>query len=32
MFTQHILQANEGCDMDFLRTEFGEAAGEPDIF
>ncbi|NML48144.1 dihydroxy-acid dehydratase [Ramlibacter sp. G-1-2-2] len=32
MFTQHILQANEGCDMDFLRTEFGESAGEPDIF
>jgi dihydroxy-acid dehydratase len=32
MFTQHILQANEGCDMDFLRTEFGEPAGEPDIF
>ena len=32
MFTQHILQADQGCDMDFLRTEFGEAAGEPDIF
>jgi dihydroxy-acid dehydratase len=32
MFSQHILQANEGCDMDFLRTEFGESAGEPDIF
>jgi dihydroxy-acid dehydratase len=32
MFSQHILQANEGCDMDFLRTEFGDSAGEPDIF
>ena len=32
MFTEHILQANEGCDLDFLRTEFGATAGEPDIF
>ncbi|HEY0824761.1 MAG TPA: L-arabinonate dehydratase [Ramlibacter sp.] len=32
MFTQHILQANEGCDMDFLQSQFGEAAGEPDIY
>jgi dihydroxy-acid dehydratase len=32
MFTQHILQANQGCDMDFLQTQFGESAGEPDIF
>jgi dihydroxy-acid dehydratase len=32
MFTQHILQANEGCDMDFLQTQFGDSAGEPDIF
>ncbi|MEJ7688633.1 MAG: L-arabinonate dehydratase [Variovorax sp.] len=32
MFSQHILQANEGCDMDFLQTQFGESAGEPDIF
>jgi dihydroxy-acid dehydratase len=32
MFTQHILQANEGCDMDFLQAQFGESAGEPDIF
>ncbi|HEX7889511.1 MAG TPA: L-arabinonate dehydratase [Ramlibacter sp.] len=32
MFTEHILQANDGCDMDFLRTEFGESAGEPDIY
>src|SRR3954468_6539560 len=32
MFTQHILQANEGCDMGFLQTQFGASAGEPDIF
>jgi dihydroxy-acid dehydratase len=32
MFTQHILQADQGCDMDFLQTSFGESAGEPDIF
>jgi dihydroxy-acid dehydratase len=32
IFSEHILQANEGCDMDFLRTEFGFTAGEPDIF
>ena len=29
---QHIKQANEGCDFDFLETSFGRAAGEPDIF
>jgi len=32
MFSEHILQANEGCDMDFLQTQFGATAGEPDIF
>jgi dihydroxy-acid dehydratase len=32
MFTEHILQANEGCDMDFLQARFGPATGEPDIF
>ncbi len=32
MFTEHILRSNEGCDMDFLQTQFGERAGEPDIF
>ena len=31
MFTEHILQANDGCDMDFLQTQFGPTAGEPDI-
>ncbi len=32
MFSEHILQADQGCDMDFLQTQFGESAGEPDIF
>ncbi|WP_275791569.1 L-arabinonate dehydratase [Pararhizobium gei] len=32
MFSKHIMQANDGCDFDFLKTEFGKSAGEPDIF
>ena len=32
MFSRHITQADEGCDFDFLKTEFGKSAGEPDIF
>lgn len=32
MLTQHINQADAGCDLDFLLTQFGQAAGEPDIF
>ncbi len=32
MFVEHILQADQGCDMDFLQTQHGETAGEPDIF
>jgi dihydroxy-acid dehydratase len=32
MFTQHIQQANEGCDFDFLRTEFGAPVSEPAIY
>lgn len=32
MFQQHILQADQGCDMNFLQTQFGETTGEPDIF
>ncbi|RYF56136.1 MAG: dihydroxy-acid dehydratase, partial [Comamonadaceae bacterium] len=32
MFSSHIQQAHEGCDFDFLRTDFGAAVGEPDIF
>jgi dihydroxy-acid dehydratase len=32
MFSRHIRQADEGCDFDFLETQFGEPVGEPDIF
>ena len=32
MFSRHIQQANEGCDFDFLRTDFGKPVGERDIF
>ncbi|GAB5377546.1 MAG: L-arabinonate dehydratase [Acuticoccus sp.] len=32
MFLQHIMQANEGCDFDFLETPFGPEIGEPDIY
>ena len=32
MFSQHIEQADKGCDFNFLETAFGRAAGEPDIF
>jgi dihydroxy-acid dehydratase len=32
MFGQHILQADLGCDFDFLETSFGAAVPEPDIY
>lgn len=32
MFSQHILQANDGCDFDYLQAGFGRNPGEPDIF
>ena len=32
MFSKHILQADAGCDFDFLETSFGAPVGEPDIF
>ena len=32
MFSRHILQANEGCDFDFLETNFGAPVGEPVIY
>ena len=32
MFGQHILQAHEGCDFDFLETSFGAPVSEPSIF
>ena len=32
MFSQHITQADSGCDFDFLRTDFGAPVAEPVIF
>jgi dihydroxy-acid dehydratase len=29
---QHITQADEGCDFDFLETGFGKAVEEPAIY
>ena len=31
MFSQHIEQADKGCDFDFLKTEFGGPTPEPEI-
>ncbi|OSP55923.1 L-arabinonate dehydratase [Pseudoruegeria sp. SK021] len=32
MFSQHVSQADKGCDFDYLGHDFGPVAGEPDIF
>ncbi len=32
VFTQHIQQADLGCDFDFLRTDFGAPVPEPVIY
>jgi dihydroxy-acid dehydratase len=32
MFTRHIRQADDGCDFDFLQTDFGAPIGEPNIY
>lgn len=32
MFSNHIRQANEGCDFDFLSTDYGAPVEEPAIF
>ncbi|WP_375691213.1 L-arabinonate dehydratase [Pseudooceanicola sp. LIPI14-2-Ac024] len=32
MFSKHVLQADKGCDFDYLERGFGRVAGEPDIF
>ena len=32
MYSQHILQADEGCDFDFLETSLGAPVPEPEIF
>jgi dihydroxy-acid dehydratase len=31
LFKQHVMQADTGCDFDFLETSFGSAVPEPDI-
>jgi dihydroxy-acid dehydratase len=31
VYARHVLQANLGCDFDFLETGFGASAGEPEI-
>lgn len=31
LYLQHIEQAPQGCDFDFLTTAFGEPTGEPEI-
>lgn len=31
MFSKHILQADAGCDFDFLTSDFGGATPEPEI-
>src|SRR3569833_102583 len=32
MFAQLILQADQGCDFDYLETSFGAPIGEPSIY
>jgi dihydroxy-acid dehydratase len=32
MFSRHVTQADQGCDFDFLQTDFGAPVKEPDIF
>ena len=32
MFSRHILQADQGCDFDFLETAFGGPVDEPAIY
>ena len=32
MFSRHIMQADKGCDFDYLQTSFGAPVAEPDIF
>jgi dihydroxy-acid dehydratase len=32
MFSRHVQQADQGCDFDFLQTDFGAPICEPPIF
>jgi dihydroxy-acid dehydratase len=31
IFARHVLQADQGCDFDFLETGFGPPVAEPAI-
>ena len=32
MFSRHIAQADQGCDFDFLQTDYGAPVSEPSIY
>jgi dihydroxy-acid dehydratase len=32
IFSRHVLQADQGCDFDFLERDFGAPVPEPDIY
>jgi dihydroxy-acid dehydratase len=32
LFAQHVTQADQGCDFDFLEPGFGAPVPEPDIY
>ena len=32
IFSKHVEQAPDGCDFDFMRSDFGPPNSEPDIF
>ncbi|MFT7210609.1 MAG: dihydroxy-acid dehydratase [Granulosicoccus sp.] len=32
MFSKHVSQAPQGCDFDFLQTDFGKPVSEPPIY
>jgi len=32
MFARHTLQADQGCDFDFMETDFGAPVSEPSIY
>jgi dihydroxy-acid dehydratase len=32
LYQQHVTQADEGCDLDFLETGSARPVPEPDIF
>ena len=31
-FSRHVRQADDGCDFDFLETDFGAPVAEPPIY